>query len=288
MTAQTMPARAGEFIISEAPGTLSRESIVVAAGAGSLSAGTVLGKRTRCGNGAVVTGAIATTTLTVSAVTSGTLTVGQTLSGSGVTAGTKITALGTGTGGTGTYTVDTSQTASSTTITASAAAATAWATNTGTGTMGAITVSTGVKVGTYKLAIIEPGSNVGTFLVTDPDGLIVGRGVVASAFSAGGLAFTLADGTAQDFISGDGFDIVIATGSGEYVAYDDDNTDGSDIASGILLDGVNATSAAQDAVAIVRLAEVASSRLVWASTNDATDKANGLADLALNNILARS
>lgn len=67
---------------------------------------------------AVVTGAIATTTLTVSAVTSGTLYVGQTISGTGVTAGTKISALGTGTGGTGTYTVDTSQTASSTTITA--------------------------------------------------------------------------------------------------------------------------------------------------------------------------
>jgi len=65
----------------------------------------------------VVTGAIETTTLTVSAVTSGSLSVGQTISGTGVTAGTKITALGTGTGGTGTYTVSASQTVSSTTIT---------------------------------------------------------------------------------------------------------------------------------------------------------------------------
>lgn len=69
-------------------------------------------------NGAVVTGSIAGTTLTVTAVTSGTLRVGQPISGSGVTAGTRITALGTGTGGTGTYTVNTSQTASSTTVTA--------------------------------------------------------------------------------------------------------------------------------------------------------------------------
>jgi len=68
--------------------------------------------------GAVVTGAISGTTLTVSAVTSGTLVVGADLSGSGITPGTTVTALGTGTGGTGTYTVDTSQTASSTTITA--------------------------------------------------------------------------------------------------------------------------------------------------------------------------
>jgi hypothetical protein len=66
--------------------------------------------------GAVVTGSIAATTLTVSAVTNGTLAVGQTISGTGVTAGTTITALGTGTGGTGTYTVSASQTVSSTTI----------------------------------------------------------------------------------------------------------------------------------------------------------------------------
>lgn len=70
------------------------------------------------GAGAVVTGAIAGTTLTVSAVTSGTLAVGQEISGSGVTAATTITALGTGTGGAGTYTVSASQTVSSTAITA--------------------------------------------------------------------------------------------------------------------------------------------------------------------------
>ena len=67
---------------------------------------------------AVVTGSIATTTLTVTAVTSGTLFVGATLSGTGVTAGTTITSLGTGTGGVGTYTVSASQTVASTAITA--------------------------------------------------------------------------------------------------------------------------------------------------------------------------
>jgi hypothetical protein len=66
--------------------------------------------------GVVVTGAISGTTLTVSAVTSGELTVGMEITGTGVTPGTKITALGTGTGGTGTYTVSPTQTVSSTTI----------------------------------------------------------------------------------------------------------------------------------------------------------------------------
>lgn len=65
----------------------------------------------------VVTGSIATTTLTVSAVTSGFIGVGSELSGTGVTAGTYVTALGTGAGGTGTYTISPSQTVASTTIT---------------------------------------------------------------------------------------------------------------------------------------------------------------------------
>jgi hypothetical protein len=66
--------------------------------------------------GARVTGSISTTTLTVTAVASGTLFVGQTIQGTGVTALTIITALGTGSGGVGTYTVSTSQTVSSTTL----------------------------------------------------------------------------------------------------------------------------------------------------------------------------
>ena len=67
---------------------------------------------------AIVTGAIAANTLTVSAVTSGTLAVGQTIFGAGAIDGTTITALGTGTGGVGTYTVSNSQTVASETITA--------------------------------------------------------------------------------------------------------------------------------------------------------------------------
>ena len=65
---------------------------------------------------AIFTGSISGTTLTVSAVASGTLQVGQTLEGANVTNGTIITALGTGSGGVGTYTVSVSQTAASATI----------------------------------------------------------------------------------------------------------------------------------------------------------------------------
>ena len=70
------------------------------------------------------TGSFSGTTLTVSAVASGTLAVGQLIVGTGVVASppgsnaTYITALGTGSGGVGTYTVSVSQTLSSRALTA--------------------------------------------------------------------------------------------------------------------------------------------------------------------------
>lgn len=70
---------------------------------------------------AVGTGAIVDTTLTISAVSDAGFGVGQTISGTGVTVGTRITALGTGSGGVGTYIVNNSQTVVSTTITSSRA-----------------------------------------------------------------------------------------------------------------------------------------------------------------------
>lgn len=59
------------------------------------------------------TGSIAGTVLTISAVGSGALAIGQNITGPNIAAGTKIVSFGTGTGGTGTYNVSTSQTAAS-------------------------------------------------------------------------------------------------------------------------------------------------------------------------------
>lgn len=71
---------------------------------------------------AALGGSIATTTFTDTTHGTGRFTVGQVLTGSGVTAGTIITALGTGTGANsgGTYTVNISQTVTSQTITGTA------------------------------------------------------------------------------------------------------------------------------------------------------------------------
>lgn len=69
--------------------------------------------------GSYFTASISGTTMAVTAVSSGFIRVGYTISGSGVTAGTKVTGYGTGSGGTGTYTVSVSQTTPSTAILAS-------------------------------------------------------------------------------------------------------------------------------------------------------------------------
>ena len=73
---------------------------------------------TKLSRTASFTGSIATTTLTVSAVSAGAIYPSMQISGTGVTAGTRIVAQLTGTtGGTGTYTVSASQTVSSTAMT---------------------------------------------------------------------------------------------------------------------------------------------------------------------------
>ncbi|MBF0260450.1 MAG: head decoration protein [Magnetococcales bacterium] len=166
----------------EANSLYSREDVTILAGSGSdrvLTVGTVLGKLTK-------------STVTASAVTG---TGGGSLAS--VTAGTKTQV--------GTYRLTCVE---ASTAPAATGTATPYSWNTGTGTMGAITVSTGAKVGDYRLDIMRAASNAGHFIVTDPDGVYVGSGAVASAFSAGGLSFTLADAT--DYAAGDGFIITVA------------------------------------------------------------------------------
>lgn len=65
-------------------------------------------------------------TFTAASALTGAFGIGDVLSGSGVTSGTQITALGTGTGGLGTYIVNPTQTAGSTTISATGNIETKW------------------------------------------------------------------------------------------------------------------------------------------------------------------
>jgi hypothetical protein len=163
------------------------------------------------------------------------------------------------------------------------AAAVAFAGNTGNGALGALTGDANAPAGDYKVVIVEPGANVGTFLVFRPDGSLDGRGVVAVAYN-GSINFTLADG-ATDFVSGDGFTVNVSyAASGRYVEYDPAATNGAEVPAGILYEGVTTAvgETAQRAI-VTRMAEILSARLTWKAGLDATQKATALAQLAALN-----
>ena len=66
-------------------------------------------------------------------------------------------------------------------------------------------------------------------------------------------------------------------------------TDGSQVAAGVLLDKVDATSAAQAAIALVRLAEVSRLGLVFDASFDSEGKKDAaLADLARAHLISRA
>lgn len=81
--------------------------------------------------------------------------------------------------------------------------------NTGNGTITASpTITAGAKEGVYTITMLEPGTDAGEFVVSDPDGVDIGNGTVAVAFSGGGVAFTVADGS-TDFAAGDQFTVTV-------------------------------------------------------------------------------
>jgi hypothetical protein len=156
-------------------------------------------------------------------------------------------------------------------------AAVAAAGNVGNGTMGAITV-TNAPPGAYQLVITDAGANVGEFEVRNSSGAVIGQGTVAAAYSAGGLAFTLADG-ATDFAVGDVFNITVSGGTGKYKEYNPANTDGSQFVAGILWDDADATDGDVRAAAITSDAEVNQGELTWFSGASAGQIAAGVLGL---------
>lgn len=104
---------------------VDQETVITALGTGTGGVGTYTvsnsqtaasGRYNSAQINCVFTGSTSGTTLTVSAVSSGTLHAGMTITNSSLSSKTVITALGTGTGGAGTYTISNSQTVGSSTM----------------------------------------------------------------------------------------------------------------------------------------------------------------------------
>lgn len=117
--------------------------------------------------GAAFTGSISGSTLTVTSITSGTLSVGMMLSGLGVQAGTFIQGINPGTtGGTGSYELENSQTVGSVNMTAGAAAVASF-----TGTISNTTLTIppgGMTSGSLSVGMLIYGAGVttGTSILT--------------------------------------------------------------------------------------------------------------------------
>jgi hypothetical protein len=152
--------------------------------------------------------------------------------------------------------------------------------NTGNGTISAVTVLSGAKAGVYALRF----TSATAWTLTDPDGFSLGAGANGAA-NANDLGFTTTAG-GTPFVAGDGFDITVAAGSGVYwpsTHAASANKAGIESASAILAYGVDATSAAVDAVCIANDAEVKEPMLLFdASVDDNTKKQAKIAQLRAN------
>lgn len=78
------------------------------------------------------------------------------------------------------------------------------------------------------------------------------------------------------------------TASSKYAWYDDDAVDGSEVAAGILLSAVDASSADAPGLILESDAEVKQSALVWEGTQTAPQIVNGEADLLARGVKVRA
>jgi hypothetical protein len=141
-------------------------------------------------------GSISGNTLTVTTSTTGALTVGSYVYGTGVPSNTFITALGTGTGGNGTYTLN-NTIAFSGTGQISGTTLTIATTASGQLYVGSVITGTGVTASTYITAFGTGSGSVGTYTVnnsqTVASTVLSGNSINSTAITGGGRIATVAN-----------------------------------------------------------------------------------------------
>lgn len=179
--------------ISNAGGTIVPGTTIVSQLTGTTgSTGTYQVSVAQAVNSGTITGSGGT--LTVAGTLTGTFAIGQTLTGSGVTAGTTITNLISGTGGLGTYAVSIAQTVASTAITASGGTLTVTAVGSGALALGQVISGSGVTAGTYITG--NASTNTG---LTGAGG--TGTYLVSVSQTATSTAITSAAGVETKFVA---------------------------------------------------------------------------------------
>lgn len=109
--------------------------------------------------------------------------------------------------------------------------------------------SSRVKEGVYTVTMETVVANGGKFRVEDPAGVHIGDATVGTAFNKE-VKFTIAD--ANDFVIGDKFTIKVEFGPGGklYKAWNEDATDGSEVAAAIAIYPVKTDGSSTEATAI--------------------------------------
>ena len=288
-----------EFLLSEAPGGLSRDEGVLLTGQ-SLVAGAVVGQITKAIAAAPIPPIVGTGTGAMTLLTAGpdvqtgsyviTLTATSATAAFSVTApdGTVLPTGNVGTAYTSTHlsflisSAGTMTTGDSYTVVVTAGG-TPVLVGTGTGAVSAFSLGPDAQNGAYRVQLLATSATA-EFEVIAPDGSKLKRGQVATAYASSHVNFTLSN--AGTMTSGDYFNIIVAKGSGKFVAVTPTTYDGRHIAAGVIANTCDATSADQDTVVIARNAEVSSARLGW-GTLTTGQQATATAQLAARGILVR-
>ncbi len=311
MATYTEPMRPYEFVLKDS-GEISYDAITLGSSAGSLVAGSVIGRIAKRAASITIPGAPNTTGGTGTGAMSG-LTAGPdvqvgnyvvTLTATSATAAFTVTApdgtaLPTGAVATpyksshisftvangGTMTIGDSY---SVAVTAGGTPTVIGAT--GTGTCTAITLGKYAQLGTYQVINRAVAANGGDFEVIDPRGVSVGRFLMgtsstgAASFTSDQINFTLTDAT--DFILGNAFNIVVAGYTAPAgMLWDPTAVDGTQEVYGVITHAAESSGAV---TVLTRIAEVKSAALTWKSAVTAAQKTEAYRQMAAKLLIARS
>jgi hypothetical protein len=158
--------------------------------------------------------------------------------------------------------------------------------NTGNGTVTLVEGRSGLMIGTYTIECTAAVTNGGVFKVTNPDGNVVESDITIPPgagnyidFSNDELAGRITDGS-TDFVVGDKFTVAVTINPRQVVACDKTATDGSSVPYGVLLQDLDATSAAKTGIAALE-GQFNERQLVFASGTDVEDVRDQMRDLGM-------